>query len=98
MLPLIQFDLESGAKLRHSLDKKTQTYEAAFQTCPMCIKLMSRIRDINEGIVYYCVDRLIKKTIQLSLPYVFYFGTTNEPTSLYTPFIRPSKDPAHILL
>lgn len=32
MLPMIQFDLESGAKLQHSPDKKTQTYEAALRT------------------------------------------------------------------
>ena len=32
MLPLIQFDLEPGAKLQHSPDKKTQTYEAALRT------------------------------------------------------------------
>ena len=37
MLPLTQFNLESGAKLQYSPDKKTQMYEAAFHTCPMCI-------------------------------------------------------------
>lgn len=39
MLPLTQFNLESGAKLQYSPDKKTQTYAAALRTCHIIINV-----------------------------------------------------------